>query len=124
MLDTVIEIREYLSKKDAVVAYNPENVDAVYLFQNGKYIEFQLIESRFTGKSFDEAGAMLKAQKEIVKNADYENLQGRIDLTSKLETIIKNTAKNDNINLKNVREYKDREKRKQHKDFIKEIANG
>ena len=115
---------EYLSKKDAVVAYNPENVDAVYLFQNGKYIEFQLIESRFTGKSFDEAGAMLKAQKEIVKNADYENLQGRIDLTSKLETIIKNTAKNDNINLKNVREYKDREKRKQHKDFIKEIANG
>ena len=114
---------EYLSKKEAVVSYNPENVDTVYLFQNGKYIEFQLIESRFTGKTFDEVEAMLRGQKEIVKNADYENLQGRIDLTSNIETILLGTSKNDNLNLKNVREYKDREKRKQHKDFMREVAN-
>lgn len=114
---------DYLSKKEAVVAYNPDNTDTVYLFQSGKYIEFQLIESRFTGKSFDEVEAMLREQKEIVKSADYVNLQGRIDLTSNLETIILNTSKNDNINLKNVREYKDREKKKQHKDFMREVAN-
>lgn len=115
---------EYLSKKEAVVAYNPDNTDKVYLFQSGKYIEFQLIESRFTGKTFDEVEEMLRGQREIVKSADYENLQGRIDLTSNLETIILGTSKNDNINLKNVRDYKDREKKKLHKDFMKEIANG
>lgn len=114
---------EYLSKKDAVVAYNPENVDTVYLLQSGKYIKFQLIELRFTGQSFDKVGAMLKAQKEIIKNADYENLQGRINLASNIETIISGTSKSDNINLKNVRAYKDREKKKQHKDFMKEVAD-
>jgi len=115
---------QYLSKKEAVVSYNPDNTDTVYLFQSGKYIEFQLIESRFTGKTFDEVGEMLRGQREIVKGAEYQNLQGRIDLTSNIETIISGISKNNNINLKNVREYKDREKKKQHKDFMKEIANG
>ncbi len=114
---------EYLSKKDAVVAYNPENVDTIYLLQNGNYIEFQLIESRFIGKTFCEVEAMLKEQKEIVKSAEHVNWQGRIDLTSNLETIILGTSQSDNINLKNVREYKDREKRKQHKDFMREVAD-
>lgn len=114
---------EYLSKKDAVVAYNPDNTDTVYLFQDGMYIEFQLIESRFAGRTFDEVGEMLRGQKEIVKSADYENWQGRIDLTSNIETILFGTSKNDKLNLKNVREYKDREKRKQHKDFMKEVAD-
>lgn len=113
---------EYLSKKEAVVAYNPENVDTVYFIQNGRYIEFQLIESRFVGRTFDEVGEMLRGQRKIVKDAEYQNLQGRIDLTSNLETIVRNTSKNDNINLKNVREYRDREKKK-HKDFMKEIIN-
>lgn len=113
---------EYLSNKDAVVAYNPENADMVYLFHKGSFTEFQLIESRFMGKTFEQVEQMVQMQREIIKSASSENLQGRIDLTSNIETIIGNTAKSDNINLKNVRAFKEREKRKQHKDFMKEVG--
>lgn len=111
---------EYLSNKDAVVAYNPENVDKIYLFQAGSFTEFQLIEPRFKGKSFEQAGQMFQMQQEIVKSASREDLQGRIDLTSHIEMVVRNTSKKDSINLKNAREYKNREKRKHHKDFMKE----
>lgn len=114
---------EYLSNKDAVVAYNPESADTVYLFQKGRFTEFHLIESRFLGKSFEQVEEMVQMQRELVKSASSDNLQGRIDLTSSIETIIGNTAKSGNINLKNVREFKDREKRKHHKDFVKEAIN-
>lgn len=114
---------EYLSSKDAVVAYNPENTDTVYLLQNGRYTEFYLIESRFSGKSFGEAGQMFEKQRELVESASLENLQGRIDLVSNIEMVIQNTSRSENINLKNVREYKDKEKKKQHRDFVKEVAD-
>ncbi len=52
---------EYLSNKDAVVAYNPENADTVYLFQKGKFTEFKLIESRFMGKTFEQTGRISSA---------------------------------------------------------------
>lgn len=114
---------EYLSNKDAVVAYNPESTDTVYLFHKGSFTEFRLIESRFMGKSFEQVEEMVQMQRELVKSASQENLQGRVDLTSNIEIIISNTTKNDNISLKNVREFKEREKRKHHKDFVKEAIN-
>ena len=114
---------EYLSKQNAVVSYNPDNVNVVYLFQKGRYTEFQLIESRFSGKSLEQVGQMIQAQRELVKQATYENLQGRIDLTSSIEIVVQNTSKSNTINLKNVREFKEREKRKQHRDFLKEATN-
>lgn len=114
---------EYLSKQDAIVAYNPESVDVVYLLEKGEFIEFQLIESRFVGKSFEEVRQMIQAQKELVKQATYKNLQGRIDLTSQIEIIVGNISRNIDINLKNIRESREREKKRQHRDFVKEIVN-
>ena len=115
---------EYLSNKDAVVAYNPDNADIVYLFQNGSFTEFQIIESRFAGKSFADVSQMQESQRELVRNAASGNLQGRIDLASNIETIIMGTSKSENINLKNVRAVRQQETRKNHKDFVKEVVNG
>ena len=114
---------EYLTNKDAVVAYNPENTDTVYLVDNGRFVEFQLIESRFSGKSFEEVKQMSQKQRELEESASFENLQGRIDLTSYVERVVHHTSKIDNINLKNVREYKEKERKKQHRDFVKEVAD-
>ena len=75
------------------------------------------------GKTFEETTQMIEMQRELVKSASQENLQGRVDLTSNIEIIISNTAKNDNISLKNVREFKEKEKKKHHKDFVKEAIN-
>lgn len=65
---------EYLTGEDATVAYNPESADMVYLQQEGNFIEFYLIESRFTGKSFEEIKNMQSAQISIVGNAVPNNL--------------------------------------------------
>ena len=61
---------EYLTGKDAIVAYNPESADKVYLIeQQGDFIEFRLIESRFMGMNFEEVKEMQSAQKMIVEDA-------------------------------------------------------
>ena len=112
---------EYLTGEEAVVAYNPEDVDTVYLIQDGEYVEFQLIESRFSGMTFEKVKEMLGAQKELVKKAVHENLQGRIDLNTNIETIVMDKTKHQDVNLKNVRATRKRERTTTHLDFIKEI---
>lgn len=112
---------EYLLGQEAVVSYNPDNADTVYLLVNGDFIEFKMIESRFSGKSFNEVSKMMDDKKEIIKNAEYENLQGRIDLASNVETIIQTAAKYDGLNLKNVRASRQKQREKTHVDFVKEV---
>lgn len=67
----------YLNGGTAVVAYNPESADAVYLLDDGGFIEFRLIESRFSGKSFEEVKAIQGRQRAIVGDAVHNNLQGQ-----------------------------------------------
>lgn len=112
---------EYLSGGEAVAAYNPDDVNTVYLFQNGSFTEFQIIESRFWGKSFAEVSRMMESQRELVKSATVENLQGRIDLASSIETVIQTITKQDGLNLKHVREARKQAVRRSHKDFLKEV---
>ena len=63
----------YLAGGDAAVAYNPESADVIYLIENGDFIKFQLIESRFSGKNFAEVKQMMDAQKSIIDKAVHEN---------------------------------------------------
>lgn len=116
---------EYLVGRDAaIVAYNPESADKVYLLQDGGFIEFCLIESRFSGKNFDEIQKMQSAQKVIVDGAVQNNLQGRIDLESHVERIVAGTKKSKDVNIKGVRETKKRAKKERHKDFMREVQDG
>lgn len=118
---TINFTEEYLSGREAVAAYNPDNVNAVYLCQCGSFIEFEIIESRFVNKTFVEVSEMMESQKKIVKNAAYENLQGRIDLSSRVETIVQTAAKYEGLNLKNVRAARQKQREKNHVDFVKEV---
>ena len=113
---------EYLKGADAVIAYNPDSADNIYYLKEGEYIEFQLIESQFAHKSFDEIRKMQAEQKELVRNAAQENLQGRIDLTSHIETIVKQKGDNRETNLKDIRETKKKARETLHKDFMQEVG--
>ena len=44
-------VEEYLNGGDCIVAYSPDDVSRVWLFKDGNYTEFRLIEKRFEGKS-------------------------------------------------------------------------
>lgn len=112
---------EYLNGGDAVAAYNPESADTVYLLKDGEFIEFHLIESRFSGKSFEEIKEMQSAQKNIVGNAVHNNLQGRIDLASHVERIVGGKERSEDVNLKGIRKTKKKAKEERHRNFVEEV---
>lgn len=112
---------DYLNGGDAVVAYNPESADAVYLLKDWEFIEFRLIESRFSGKSFREIREMQLAQKIIVENAVHNNLQGRIELAYHVERIVSGSERSRDVNLKEIRKTKERVKKVRHRDFMREV---
>ena len=107
-----------------MAAYNPESADTVYLLREGGFIEFHLIESRFSGRSFEEVRAMQSGKKEIISSAVHDNLQGRVDLASHVERIISGTGQDRDVNLKGIRSTKSRAKRERHKDFVEEVDKG
>lgn len=115
---------DYLRGGEVVAAYNPESADTVYLLREGEFIEFGLIESRFSGKSFAEIKKMLSEQKNLENDAVHDNLQGRVELASHVERIISGTAQDRDVNLKGIRSTKSRAKRERHKDFVEEVDKG
>ena len=115
---------EYLTGGDAIAAYNPESADKVYLIHEGNFIEFCLIESRFTGKSFGEIKEIQSIQRNIIGDAIPKNLQGRVDLASHVERIVEGKEKSRDVNVKGIRETKKRAKEERHKDFIEEVQDG
>ncbi len=117
-------VEEYLIGGDVIAAYNPESADKVYIQQEGNFIEFHLIESRFAGKNFEEIKKIQSAQRTIVDDAVPNNLQGRIDLASHVERIVEEKEKSRDVNVKGVREAKKRAKKERHKDFIEEVQDG
>lgn len=112
----------YLSGGTVTVAYNPDDVSAIWLLDKGQYIKFDLVESRFTGKELSEVQEMQSAQKELVKGAEQTNLQARIALADSISTIANNAGFTGTIKTKSVRENRKRAQRKSHKDFMKEGA--
>lgn len=115
---------EYLTGGDATAAYNPESADKVYLLQKYGFIEFNLIESRFAGKSFEEIKKMQSAQRSMIDDAIPSNLQGRVNLASHVERIVEGKEKSRDVNIKGVREAKKRAKEERHKDFMEEVQDG
>lgn len=107
----------YLNGGSALAAYNPDDVSAVWLIENGTYTEFTLIESRFCGKTLDEVQEMQSSKKQVLQSVTGDNLQAKIDLAEHIRTISNNAAKSD-ANIKAIRETRQRERSKQHIDIM------
>lgn len=85
----------FLKGGSCVVSYDPDNVSTVWLVEGGKYVEFELIESRFTSKSLEEVINIQHQVKELTTVNEDEQLQSEIDLQQHI-TAIGNTAKSIN----------------------------
>lgn len=114
--------QRYLSGDSVTVAYNPEDVSQVWLLEAGKYIPFELIESRFACKTIGEVEKMKAKQKEIVKAEERDLFQARIDLVSHIESVVdaKPTRKGETT-IKGVIENRRKEQSRIHKDYVKEV---
>lgn len=111
---------QYLSNKEVSVAYNPDDSGYVWLINNGEYIKFVLIESRFQNKNFKEIEEMKSIKKDIIRSVASEDLQARIGLGAYIETIANNSNRS-NSNLQDIENNKIKEKQKIHKNYTEEV---
>ena len=114
-------VEKYLSGGSVTVAYNPEDSGNVWLIDKGNYIKFELIESRFRNKNFEQIEEMQIQRKSIVNSATDENLQARINLANYIETIVNNAGRS-NSDLNDIPKNKEREKRKSHIDYMAKVG--
>ena len=112
---------QYLQGKEVVVAYNPENVNKVWLLENGCFIEFELIESRFKDKELEKVKGMKRKQSELCQQEQKKMTQAEIELAEKILTIRNQAQKPMKQNVKNIRQARQTEQTKLHKDFVREV---
>ena len=115
----------YLNGGAATVAYNPDDVSAVWLLDKGRYIPFDLIESRFQGKKLPEAKKMRESQREIARNHAEDSLQAKLKLVDRIAAIANNVVPTGQTTTKSVRKNRERAQRESHIDIVREgIKNG
>lgn len=111
---------QYLKGGEVTVAYNPDDTAQVWILDNGNYQPFDLIESRFRGKDFSQADSLKAECSEMIRNANEENQQAKIDLAGHIESIARRAKRAEGTKIKDIRKTRQREQRKRHVDFMKE----
>lgn len=108
----------FLSGGTVTVAYNPDDVSCIWLIENGDYIRFGLIESRFKSMDLSEVETLKNNQKELVKAATEPNLQAQIELANHIEAIVNTAARQEDVNIKGIRKNRQKERDKNHVDYV------
>ena len=109
---------KYLVGGEVMVAYNPDDVSAVWLIDNGSYIRFDLIESRYRGEGLSDVEIMQRGQEELIKVATMDNMQAQINLVQSIEIIAASVNNPDKVDIKSIRNTRQREQAKNHIDYI------
>ena len=103
MLDsTICDI--YLINTDGNIIGN--NIDFIWLIENGDYVKFNLIELEYSGKTLNEIEELRKKKKQILKAYQESEYQSRINLISEIDNV-KNLVKQRNsvpVNTKYIRD--------------------
>lgn len=95
----------YLKGGECVVAYNPDNVSKVWLYENGAYTPFEIIETYFTDMDIEEVQSLQEKKKQVERDAEVIALQGSIDLSRDIE-LIASTIFSTKVDVKNVRRHR------------------
>lgn len=113
---------QYLNGKECTIAYNPDNVCQIWLIENGSFIPFDLIESRFRERDLTGVQAMKRKQRELVRQEAENKLQAEIDLARHISVIAGASGEQKKPSVKNIRANREKEQRKLHKDLGKEVV--
>ena len=83
---------KFLKGEDVIVSYNPKNCEKVWIKEkSGVFVEFTLIERRFSNMSLQKIQNIQKQQKQLVQSTAHNQYQAKIDLMNFIETIAENT---------------------------------
>ncbi|MDO4354910.1 MAG: hypothetical protein Q4E13_00180 [Clostridia bacterium] len=108
----------YLQGGIATVAYNPDDASTVWLAENGKYIRFDLVESRFTNMGVEEIQTIKEGQRALEHSFRDASLQAQIDLASHIEAIASGADFSSNANIKAIRHTRRKEQIRTHMNFM------
>lgn len=106
----------YLTGGMVTVAYNPENASSVWLLDNEKIYLFEVIESSFKGLPFREIEDIQKDRSYLVRNAEADSLQAKIELIDHIINI--SDGKQKVQNTKDIKNTQKKEQNKTHIDFM------
>ncbi len=104
------------------VAYDRTDVSCVWLYEEGEYTRFDLIESRYQGKDIEAVLDMKERQKEIINREQQQSIQSEIDLASHIQAIKHNAVTETSPDVKNIRETREEERKRRHINFAKEAG--
>lgn len=118
-------VEQFLSGQEATVAFNPDDASCVWFIEDGRYIPFKLIETRYNEKSFDEVSELKQKQKELLRNEESDCLLSEVELVNRINTIAntaRHTNKTDITNSRqavlNIRDTRQKESRKHHTNIM------
>lgn len=114
---------KYLKGGKSTVAYNPDDVSHVWLRTDDGYEEFQVIESMYAGRTLEEVSETKQKQDTLVKNEAEEELQARIRLMTFIETAVNESTPPADASIRGIREKRQSERRKQHRNIEEVIEN-
>lgn len=93
----------FLVGGECVVAYDPNQTSHIWLYENGEYTKFALIDKRFDNISFQEAKEQVHEEKAFTKTFEEECMQARIALVKDIETIANVHPKKQGVDASDVR---------------------
>ena len=114
---------KYLTGGTVDVAYNPDDVSFVWMIDNGAYIQFELIESRYKSKQLSDVQMMKDSQRGIVKANEKAGIQAKIDLSNHIQVIAANAMKQDDVSVKGIRNTRQKERGKAHVDYMRGVTD-
>ena len=104
------------------VAYDRTDVSCVWIYEDGEYTRFDLIESRYQGKDMEAVLDMKERQKQIINREQQQSIQSEIDLVSHIQTIKHNAVTETSPDVKNMRETREEERKRRHINYAKEAG--
>jgi hypothetical protein len=79
---------QFLRGGNITVSYNPENCNKIWIKEkDGSFVEFTLIEKRFSGMPLEEIQDIQCQQKQLIQKSAHEQYQAKIDLMNFIETV-------------------------------------
>ena len=102
----------YLHGGKATVAYDPDDISSVYLYESGLYTRFELILKVYDNLSLDEVMELRAQQQEAKKSAQPQKDQALIDLVASIKTIASTRGHVGDVNLKDIRQTHKTEKQR------------
>ena len=97
---------------------SPDNCNKVWVREkDGSFVEFSLIENRFSDMSLDAVQDMQRKQKQLVQDTARDNYQAKIELMSFIETVSAKVNPTDDVQIKDSRSVRKSAKKQRHKDI-------